>query len=241
MRCIANELTDACEHSSLIQLLPCLTVSNSPHFLKRNCHDVTLPRPASLAHWDYRGQREASGQGLSCQPDEYYRQRPYAKTAEFEAVGGYLRSLTAKRELAGFFDARADYWWNAGFFRESVECRAWAAELDGFSAGLTMLNDSLNQWRQRLQPLLPSRNPKLKICFPPRRFSLIPERIEERIIELVCLEYILTNPDLEKQWWDPMRRIPNYLPPTMPQEIAFHVAPQQFNNRGLHRVRLPHV
>ena len=51
---------------------------------------------------------EATGEGLSCFPDEYYHTWPEPLTAEEIASGQYLKSLTPDEELAVFLSARGN-------------------------------------------------------------------------------------------------------------------------------------
>ena len=52
---------------------------------------------------------EATGQGLSCFPDEYYHAWPEPLTPKEIASGQYLNSLTPKEELAVFLSARGNW------------------------------------------------------------------------------------------------------------------------------------
>ncbi len=199
-----------------------------------------------FARWDdpltERFNIEATNQGLLCPPDEYYRKGSYELTTLLEKQEGYLLSLTPRRELAGFLFGRGVMWWNQGYCREAVECFAWAAELDGFPASQIHLQDSIREWAGRLKPLLPPQAPRFTFFFPPRSFALIHEKVERYIIELGAFEQFLTDPNHVDDWWEPMRRNPEYVPPSMPTSINIRFQGRQaFNNARERKVRLAHV
>jgi len=51
---------------------------------------------------------EASGQGMSCHSDDYYKAWPYTLTQDELDSGIFLRNLTSAEELAAFLDLRGN-------------------------------------------------------------------------------------------------------------------------------------
>jgi hypothetical protein len=67
---------------------------------------------------------EATGDGLSCFPDEYYHTWPAPLTTEEIASGQYLKSLTPEEELAVFLSARGNCLEANGSYSEARQAYA---------------------------------------------------------------------------------------------------------------------
>jgi hypothetical protein len=84
-----------------------------------------------FARWDEPGERfniEATNQGLTCHPDDYYRTGWYAVSSDIERRGCLLKSLTPREELAEFLAQRGCLWRDAGDYAEEVKAFTWASE-----------------------------------------------------------------------------------------------------------------
>lgn len=71
-----------------------------------------------------------SSDGVNCHPDEHYRKWPRPFDARAEAEQGYLRSLSARAELAEFLLHRSAVWESMGEYWNAVDTAACAAALD---------------------------------------------------------------------------------------------------------------
>ncbi len=151
---------------------------------------------------------EATDTGLRCPPDDYYRSGRYAISRDIETKGRFLKSMTAREELASFLAERSAYFSDAGAYRSAVAAMAWASvqspENAFYSNTLKMI---LNEWLRKLQERRPCGFPAIVISPGRRRF---PEtfrfEMELDILGLETLENMLNDPDQNSRWWDPMRR-----------------------------------
>lgn len=161
---------------------------------------------------------EASGDGVSFLPDDYYRTGRYAMPPEAVRACGYLESLSPREELASFLLTRGECWMQEKVYREAVTAYAWANELDprrGQHAFLTM--QALRKWDEQLRARLPSRLfPKLDIGLPAPYFRQMPREVERELIRMRILEGLLDDPDYERRWWQPMRQAPGQRPEGLP-------------------------
>src|SRR5262249_62013245 len=86
-----------------------------------------------FARWDdSNGERlnlEVNHTGLSCPPEDYYREGRFEGDREQEEAGCFLRSMTPRMEMASFLADRAICWQDAGRMRACVDAWAWASGL----------------------------------------------------------------------------------------------------------------
>ncbi len=187
-----------------------------------------------FARWEDQatGERfniEASNQGLTCPPDDDYRQWPARVSAEEERACGWLKTLTPRQELA---DAMA----NRGFclhdhrrYREAVDAFVWGSILHPESARYPYcVTDGIRTWEQHLRGLYPPRFPRVEIltCRDRRRFPTIPWEVERAIRMLESVEDCLFEPRHEAWWWRPLRE---GLPPQreVPDSITVDLTREQ--------------
>ncbi len=91
---------------------------------------------------------EATAQGLSCHPDEYYRSGFYAKTRELEKRGQLLHSHSPREELAMFLVQRGWLWMDQANYRQAADSFAWACGLAPRNQlHLACLERAMNFWR----------------------------------------------------------------------------------------------
>ncbi len=179
-----------------------------------------------FVRWDAlpRGERfniEASGDGVSFFPDEYYCTGQYAMPAETVQLCGYLRSLSPREELASFLRERGECWMQEQVYREAVTAFAWANELDPTrQCHLFLAWQALRVWDERLRSRLPPRHfPMLDLGLPAPRFTRMPRELEREMIRMQVMEGLLDDPELEQRWWGPMRRIPSHRPAALPKVL----------------------
>jgi hypothetical protein len=151
---------------------------------------------------------EGSGHGLSCFPDDYYREGRYALTPEEEAAGQFLKSKTPAMELAGFLAERATFCRGHGSLRHCVDAYAFASGLA--PANRSLLNTfkvRLNEWNARLRAATPPGFPHLWVVAGQRRYPpAFPEEMQYAVLGNVAVERLLTHPEWDSKWWQPLRR-----------------------------------
>jgi hypothetical protein len=151
---------------------------------------------------------EASGHGLTCPPDVYYRSGRYRITPEEEEAGVFLKSLTPVMEFAGFLGQRALCCEREGDLRGCVDSFAWASAL--FPENKFLLNTlkvKVNEWGQRLRARTPPGFPHLWVIANRRRYPPpLAEDVEYEILGRVLTEHLLVQPEWDRDWWQPMRR-----------------------------------
>ncbi|MBX9677662.1 MAG: hypothetical protein K2X38_02780 [Gemmataceae bacterium] len=168
-----------------------------------------------IARWDeakidrhIRFNIEATSQGLSCNPDDYYRIGRYELDKELERRGRFLVSKSPREELACFLMERGWCFHELGGWRRKTEAFAWAL-------GLAPENDfyrntlfvSINGWKQEIVKRKPRGFPELQIESPFRRFPRgVPLEAERDIFATEATENLLNNPELERDFWAPMRQ-----------------------------------
>lgn len=181
-----------------------------------------------FARWDdTRGERlnlEATATGLGTPDDDYYRTGMYELKPEMETAGRFLKSKTPMEELAGFLAARAQCCRHVGCWRFAVEAYAYASGLapeNGFYRN--SLKEGLNSWLDELEIQRPSGFPALAFqpywpATPPRIRGLaalpfrrrfppaLPMDLERSILEREALDTVLHEPELNRKFWEPMRR-----------------------------------
>jgi hypothetical protein len=164
-----------------------------------------------FARWDEldgpRFNIEATAEGLSCHPDDYYRTGRYQASARLENRTNLLKSATPREELAEFINQRGWCWLDAGKHRQAVDCFAWACALmPGDDLQLRSLECGADPWREELLRQMPCGFPPVTIDFRSRRYpDTLPVHIEREIIHLETLENLLGDPIHERNWWQPLR------------------------------------
>jgi hypothetical protein len=165
-----------------------------------------------FARWDGGGERfniEATAQGLTCPPDEYYRTGRYELSPEAERQGRYLESKTPRMELADFVFQRALVWEDAGNRRRCVEGLCWACALDPenvlYQNALNSRLDEWTRWTNEQKP--PGFPPKVWITPPPKRLfpDTLPVSFERELLGLLAVENMLLDPVWGRSW-EAMRR-----------------------------------
>lgn len=163
---------------------------------------------------------ECTTQGLVCHPDHYYRYWPRKLTEEQERRLGSLQTLTPRQELSVFIGNRGHVLLGTYQLPGAVEAYAHASQLwpesSGWSASLT---DSMNRWENRLRALMMPGFPPMTIHFPPRQFPNVPLDLEQEICHMTVREKLLTDPELDEKWWQPLRRDRAHPPPDLPVHI----------------------
>jgi hypothetical protein len=167
---------------------------------------------------------EASGDGVSFFPDDYYRTGRFVMAPDTEAACGHLRSLSPREELAGFLVQRGECWMQEGVYGDAATSFAWAHELDPRRRQHALLTvQALRKWDEQLRTLLPQRHfPVLDIGLPPRQFINWPREVERELVRLRVLEELLRDPDYERHWWGPLWRNPCARPSDMPSRLRLN-------------------
>lgn len=158
-----------------------------------------------LARWDDPGGErfniEATAKGLTCPPDDDYRNGRYSLTPAQERESRFLRSQTPREELAGFLAQRGYRWLDLRKFKESAESFIYAAILapDHKLHGSCVLS-ILKKWHAKLRGELPGHFPNVVVRFPPRRWPSIPLSVEREFICWQAIEDCLHNPNARPDW-----------------------------------------
>ncbi len=100
---------------------------------------------------------EATAYGLTCPPDEHYRQWPMPISDAEMACGIYLRAMTPRDEVASFRALRGDCLWETGRYADALREYNWAVGLapnDSRYSGLIM--DSYKQFRRIIATTRPA-------------------------------------------------------------------------------------
>jgi hypothetical protein len=153
-----------------------------------------------FCRWDDpEGERvniEVNHTGMAAPLDDDYRTGRYQISAEVERDGGYLVSLTPRRELAGFLFDRGVCWQGAGNHRRAVEAQAWscAPEPDLPIVQNTLLR-RLHEWEAELAWTRPAAFPPLYLRCERRRWPAeVPLRLELEALGLEATENLLRDP-----------------------------------------------
>ncbi len=164
---------------------------------------------------------EASGDGVSFLPDDYYRTGPYEMPPQTVEICGYLQSFSPREELASFLGQRAECWMQERVYGEAVTSFAWANELDpGRQLHAFLARQAMQKWDEELRSLLPPRHfPVLDIGLPARYFAQMPREVERELIRMRIMEGLLRDPDYERRWWAPLRRNPERRPSGLPERL----------------------
>ncbi len=166
-----------------------------------------------FARWDEPGGErfnvEASGQGLSCHPDDYYRTGRYAgQSLAHEKAGQFFQSKTPRMELASFLAERAIVWEENQQLRPCVEAYAWATALvpeNSFYSNT--LKRRMNDWLAQLRTKEPSGFPsvyvkELEPIYPPS----LPLDLRVGILGMVATDNLLNDARHDTWWWSRMRQ-----------------------------------
>ncbi len=140
---------------------------------------------------------EASGDGVSFFPDDYYRTDRFEMAPETEAACGYLQSLSPREELAIFLVQRGECWMQESVYGDAAMSFAWAHEIDPRRRQHALLTmQALRKWDEKLRTMLsPGSFPILDIRLPPRQFANWPHEVEREFVRLRVREELLRNYD----------------------------------------------
>jgi hypothetical protein len=165
---------------------------------------------------------EASGEGVSFFPDDHYRTGQHKLSTDDEAAFGFLESLSPQGELAVFLCQRGACWAQEGDFGRAALALAWAHELHPERQRYGLLAvQAVNDWQTAVQARLPSRLfPNLDLGLPAPQFLRLPRPTERELIALRVTERLLNDPDMERRWWEPLRRRPWVRPAGMPDVLS---------------------
>jgi hypothetical protein len=188
-----------------------------------------------FCRWDEPGGErfniEATNEGLSCHPDEFYR------TGLFEFAGrngnaerfGLLKSMTPREEVARFLRERGFCWKEAGNFSRAVEAFGWAWGASPSNQGLGgCFAIAMDEWHAQLQKLAPPGFPPVVCNWPRERWlpATVPWHLERDMLSLWAAQTILMARDNEQNWWGPMRR--GERPPRKPIKANVCITPDGF-------------
>lgn len=160
---------------------------------------------------------EASGEGVSFLPDEYFRTGRFEMPPETVQACGYLESLSPGEEVASFMAQRAECWMQEKNYGEAVTAFAWAHELDPRRVQHEFLTkQAMRKWADALQARTPPFFPRLEVSNPHRQFTQMPAEAELAIARLRVAESVLNDPAWEQKWWGPLRNNPGTRPAGFP-------------------------
>jgi hypothetical protein len=170
----------------------------------------------SFARWDEpNGERfniELGPDSFACPPDGHYRtgshaQGRYRTKPEWEARGIVLKSNTRREELAAFMATRSVCWDKLGNGRRAAEAMAWATAFAPRHDYARSLGQLLRKWLDRLTERMPPGFPRMRVFDSPTRYPpTLPRDAERHLRMQTALEFLLDDPEHERQWWGPMRR-----------------------------------
>lgn len=164
---------------------------------------------------------EAVSKGLRCPSDDYYRSGHYPISAQDEKAGCFLQSQTPRQELSGFLMERGFRWLDYQNYRQAANAHAWGYALD--SSNILKYNrliTTLNTWGNHLRALEPLGFPDMYYRWPPRRFPWpFPLDLEKDILSLEAWENVLTDPEFDQKWWEPLRQGRRAYPPPIAIDV----------------------
>jgi hypothetical protein len=162
--------------------------------------------------WDEPGGErfnvEINNEGFDCPEDDHYRREPYLSKPPWEESGTVLKSKSAREELASFLIERAGCWRDEEDKRREAECTAWAWGLAPTNCVYAHFRKrTMHEWIQRIDGVRPPHFPEMFLHdwqrqLPPH----IPREIETDMHFLRMEQYLFNDPELERQWWEPMRK-----------------------------------
>jgi Transglutaminase-like superfamily len=176
-----------------------------------------------FARWDdgkVRFNIEATGEGMRCPTDAYYRTGRYSTTSEIERDGLFLQSKASQQELATFLNGRMCCLRSAGRHRAAVDAAAWSSALDPENRLMAnTFRSTLYGWTNTLLERRPPGFPTLHFREDaPRRFpASIPLDEERDILGAEAMENLLNSRDLDRRFWQPLRR--GIVPPELPKSV----------------------
>jgi hypothetical protein len=181
-----------------------------------------------FARWEEPGGErfniECTVLGLDTPPDEYYLHWPRPADPEDVRLGQFLKTLTPREELAGDLIQRAYCLLHNGRHEAAVTACLWACavapamKLHEQSAGMM-----LTAWDTELRRIRPSLFPILRIQPPARRRfpDSVPWELEYESLRLEVMDQLLHDPRAERDWWQPLRAMPQLWPRRVPTTIDF--------------------
>lgn len=146
---------------------------------------------------------------VNTHPDDYYRVWPSPVNEDEEWQFGYLKSLTARDELAKCIGTRAHQWKEHGNYRAAVATYVMAAGVARQTAMYPWeVRRTADEWEVALLNRRPPGFPDVQVGLNERkpRWPVLPWELEARVRWLEVLEDVLDDPDGEKRWWAPLRQ-----------------------------------
>jgi len=145
-----------------------------------------------FARWEGGRERfniECTSHGFVSHPDEHYRTFPIPASSEEVCRFDLLKSKSPRQELAAFVADRGICLLDNGLHEEAAESFAWANELhpECHLHGSSFVA-TLNRWKSRMSARAPGvRLPGTRLRYQ-RRFSRLPEHLENGLVDLACVE-----------------------------------------------------
>jgi hypothetical protein len=167
----------------------------------------------AFARWDdpprARLNIEASGKGLNCDPDDRYRTGDFEMPKAEEKACGLLKSLTPREELAIFVSYRAKRWMVFGNRPKAVEAFVWSHGLWPENAMIwNWIARTITDWQKEVEARKPPGFPVVRLGkkVHPRFPQTVGKHVTNDVLYLEVTENLLNTPDLDRQYWQPLRR-----------------------------------
>jgi hypothetical protein len=171
-----------------------------------------------FCRWDDpHGERfnfEVNHTGASFSEDDHYRR--YGQSPAEERAGCFLKSMTPREELAGFFAERAACLFRVRNTRWYVDAMAWSVALNPANVHrAAALKEMCEAWDRDLRAWSPPGFPVMVVQILERRYPAgLPEIQEANILRLTLKEGLLQDEKANARWWEPIRRMnPDVVPP----------------------------
>lgn len=146
--------------------------------------------------------------GVSTLSDDDYRKWPYPITESDMLVSPLLKSLTPREELALFVGYRGNQWFERGNYRRAIAAMIEAALMVPDWPGLWgAVRSVTEEWDKRLRARHPPGFPHVEITVSEqrRRWPGIRWVPEQHLRFLEAVENLLNDPELEANYWVPLR------------------------------------
>lgn len=157
---------------------------------------------------------EVNYTGASFPEDGHYRQ--HGQSLNDERTGGFLKSMTPREELSGFFAERAACFFRLRNVRWYVDALAWSVGLAPANVHrAAALREMCEAWDKDLRAWSPPGFPVMVLQIIERRYPAgLPEVQEADILRLGLKEGLLRDEKANARWWEPIRRMnPGVMPP----------------------------
>ena len=151
---------------------------------------------------------DVCSEGMCSRPDEYYRTGQYELPARVVKKSRMMTPLKPQEELAFFLGGRGFKWEALEDYRKALDAYAWASAINTWNSTLRQLVTlAILRWRTHLKHRFPYGFPNLDIGTTSRRYPMsFAFEQEQAIIFNETLEMLLGTQELEKKYWEPMRR-----------------------------------